>query len=52
MAEYVVSTNIHFLTLNKMAPERPLSRMAIEILCPCLVWELALFCAAPQVPDL
>jgi hypothetical protein len=40
------------LALNKMAPERPLSRMAIEILCPCLVWELALFCAAPQVPHL
>jgi hypothetical protein len=35
-----------------MAPERPLTRMAIEILCPCLVWELALFCAAPQVPHL
>jgi hypothetical protein len=40
------------LTLNKMAPERPLSRMAIEILCPCLAWELVLFCAAPQVPHL
>jgi hypothetical protein len=35
-----------------MAPEWPLSRMAIEILCRCQVWELALFCAAPQVPHL
>jgi hypothetical protein len=35
-----------------MAPERPLSRMTIEILCPCPAWELALFCAVPQVPHL
>jgi hypothetical protein len=41
-----------YLTLNKIAPERPLSKMAIEILCPCPEWELALFCAAPQVPHL
>ncbi len=27
-----------------MAPKRPLSRKAIENLCPCPAWELALFC--------
>ncbi len=35
---------IILLTLKKMAPERPLSRMAIKILCPCLAPALALFC--------
>jgi hypothetical protein len=40
------------LTLNKMAPERPLSRMANEILCPCPVWELALFALLLKSPIL